>query len=215
MDPGSEGQIPPHGSVADLLARLPARSVGRFGRPGDPWNLLFLGTEAEVVAALQAAGWTLLPRTIPASLRAGLGQLLRGERLTLFPPMNEYRQFGRVQDQNWVRVTVPVLRRHHFRLWAVPQAAAGGRRAWWGSANYDMAARFWDLSHVPDPDIDAERGFIAASLRGIPGAALETAGPPGLAREGVNDKGYPFFTDGTVLVVRLGGGPAVDQAGQA
>ncbi|MBI2363279.1 MAG: LssY C-terminal domain-containing protein, partial [Elusimicrobia bacterium] len=183
-------------------------------RPGDPWNLLFLGSEAQVVSVLRSAGWTLLPRSIPASLAAGLGQLLRGERLTLFPPMNEYRQFGRVQDQNWVRVTVPILRRHHFRLWPVPETESGGLAAWWGSANYDMAARFWDLSHVPDPDIDAERGFIAGSLAGLPGVGLETVQVPGLAREGANDKGYPFRTDGRVLVVRLGGGPAVDEAGQ-
>lgn len=211
MDSGSEGQIPPLGPLAELLARLPARSTGRFGRPGDPWNLLFLGSEASVTSALMAAGWTLLPRTIPASLAAGLGQLLRGERLTLFPPMNEYRQFGRAQDQNWVRVTVPILRRHHFRLWAVP----GAEQAWWGSANYDMAARLWDLSHVPDPDIDAEREFIAGTLRGLPGVrSLQTLEPPGLAREGANDKGYPFRTDGRVLVVALGGGTPVDQPRQ-
>ena len=212
MDPGSEGPIPSPGPLESLLARMPARSIGRFGRPGDPWNLLFLGSEAEVVSVLRAAGWTLLPRTISASLTAGLGQLLRGERLTLFPPMNEYRQFGRVQDQNWVMVTVPILRRHHFRLWAADER----RRVWWGSANYDMAARFWDLSHVPDPDIDAERAFIAGSLGGLPGVSgLETRPVPGLAREGANDKGYPFRTDGRVLVVRLGGGTPVDEPGEA
>lgn len=186
------------------MARLPARNVGRFGRQGDPFNLLFLGTRASVRAALGHGGWTELPRTLAGSVLGGLGQLARGRPLTLFPPMNTYRLLGRPQDQNWVRVTRPLIQRHHFRLWAVPFADQAGRPAWWGSANYDKAARFHDLSHVPDPDIDAERDFIAGSLRGSGQVeGVERVARAGLAREGANDKGYPFFTDGRVLVVRL------------
>ena len=186
------------------MARLPARNVGRFGRAGDPLNLLFLGSEPSLRAALEAGGWTLLPRTLAGSVLGGLGQLARGRSLTLFPPMNTYRLLGRPQDQNWVRVTRPLIQRHHFRLWSLPFSDPEGRPAWCGSANYDKAARFHDLSHVPDPDIDAERDFIAGTLRGcglVDEAALHER--PGAPREGVNDKGYPFFTDGRVLVVRL------------
>lgn len=195
----SEAALP----VSELLARLPGLNTGRFGRPGDPWNLLFLGPEDALASALEGGGWTRLPETYLGSVLGGLGQLLRGRRLTLFPPMNFYTQFGRFQDQNWVLVTTPILRRHHFRLWKAPFTDPDGRQAWWGSANYDKAARFWDLSHVPDPDVDAERDFIAGTLAGT--AEMTTLMPAAnVPREGKNDKGYPYFGDGRVLVVRVG-----------
>lgn len=201
MDPRDPRPVPAARPLAELLRTLPARNAGRFGRPGDPWNLLFLGSGEAVAGALAAAGWSRIPPSTAASVAAGLGQVLRGERLTLFPPMNEYRQFGRPQDMNWALVTTPILRRHHFRLWRAPVTDDDGRPVWWGTANYDKAARFWDLSHVPDPDVDAERDFIRSTL-GTAEASLEAA--PGVPRSGENDKGYPFFTDGRVLVVRLG-----------
>lgn len=206
MDSGNQGPIPPSPlPVTELLATLPGLNVGRFGRPGDPWNLLFLGPEAALSAALEAGGWTRLADTYWGSILGGLDQLLRGRRLTKFPPMNYYSQFGRFQDQNWVLVTTPIIRRHHFRLWKAPYTDPDGRQAWWGSANYDKAARFWDLSHVPDPDVDAERDFIAKSLAAAPQAEMQTLMPsPNVPRSGANDKGYPYFGDGRVLVVRIG-----------
>lgn len=204
MDPRSPGQIPL--PVTELLARLPGLNTGRFGRPGDPGNLLFLGPAAALSAALEGGGWTRLPDTYLGSVVGGLGQLARGRRLTLFPPMNTYTQFGRSQDQNWVLVTTPILRRHHFRLWQAPFTDPEGRQAWWGSANYDKAARFWDFSHVPDPDVDAERDFIGRTLQHSPHVSMQTLMPaPNVPREGANDKGYPYFTDGRALVVQLCG----------
>ncbi len=187
-----------------LYDELPVRNTGRFGRPGDPWNLLFLGSEKSVIGALTDAGWTRLSLSIPVSIAQGLGQLLRGQKLTLFPPMNQYRLMGRPQDHNWAQVVRPIAQRHHFRLWRLPIEDNKGRNYWWGSANYDRDVRYWDLSHVPDPDCDAERDFIGKTLEGSPCveeiAYREVARLP---REGANDKGYPFFTDGRVLTIRL------------
>lgn len=205
MDSRDPREVPEALALPALLTRLPGRNAGRFGRPGDPWNLLFVGSEAAVSAALEAGGWTRLPDTYAGCVLGGLGQLLRGRRLTLFPPMNFYTQFGRSQDQNWVLVTTPILRRHHFRLWRAPFTDPRGEPVWWGSANYDKAARFWDLSHVPDPDVDAERDFIASTL---PGARRELVSAPQVPREGANDKGYPFFTDGRVLAADFSDGAA-------
>ncbi len=188
----------------DIIDRLPVRNTGRFGREGDPWNLLFKGSQDCVIGALTDAGWIRLSLSIPTSIYQGLGQLLRGKRLTLFPPMNIYRVLGRPQDHNWAQIVRPIAERHHFRLWRLPYADADGRRYWWGSANYDKDARYWDLSHVPDPDADAERDYIAKTLEGSRWVEkVERRAVDRIPRKGANDKGYPFFTDGRVLVVTL------------
>jgi len=191
-------------SLEEVYAALPARDEGRFGRPGDALNMIFLGSEPRVRAALTRAGWTSIPLTIRASIRAGLKDLMAGRPLTRFPPMNEYLVMNRIQDMNWVKVIKPIETRHHFRLWRTGIVDARGREVWWGSGNYDLSVRYRDLSHRPDPDMDRERDFLAQTLAGDPD--VEKAGLLELAqipRTGANDKGYAFRTDGRALLVEL------------
>ncbi len=186
------------------LKSLPGRNQGRFGKPGNPLNLLFFGTEDEVRRALSGAGWTEIPLSVSASLLAGLGELARGRRLERFPPMNLYRLGGRVQTMNWVRVARPVAERHHFRLWRTGLSDARGRELWWGHGDYDLSVRWWDLSHRPDPEINRERDFLAGTLRErLEVETLRWVPLPQIPRSGANDKGYPFRTDGRALLVRL------------
>lgn len=194
----------PPAPLAAILPKLPARNVGRFDKPGDPMNLLLIGTEEQVRSALLEAGWTSIPVRIPASFRSGLGELLRGRMFRSFPPMNLYRLGGRVQDQNWSMPITAIARRHHFRLWRSPFRDEAGREVWWGSGNLDLKVRWRDLSHTPDPDADRERDFIGSTLEGSPWVASKTLmAAPQIPREGANDKGYPFHNDGRVLVVAL------------
>lgn len=190
--------------LSAALAELPARSEGRFGKPGDALNMLFVGSEESVRRALARAGWTELSLAIAPSVKAGLGQLLRGERLTLFPPMNLYEVLGRTQDMNWAQVVRPIQERHHFRLWRTGLHDPRGRELWWGSGNYDLSVRWRDLSHRPDPDMNLERDHLAKSLAGLPEVeSLRLVALPQIPREGFNDKGYPFFTDGRALLAVL------------
>lgn len=186
------------------LSAWPGRNEGRGGRAGDPLGFVFAGTPDAVRAALREAGWTEVPLTVRASLRKGARELLAGRRLTAFPPMNDYRLGGRRQDMNWAVAVRPVAERHHFRLWRTGARDARGRDLWWGSGNYDLSVRWWDLSHRPDPDADRERDYLAAGLAGSPRVESVTYVPaPQVPREGANDKGYPFRTDGRVAVIAL------------
>jgi len=190
--------------LSEALRALPARSEGRFGSPGDALNMLFLGSEEAVSRALEDAGWMSLHLAIAPSVGAGLAQLLRGERLTKFPPMNLYEVMGRTQDMNWAQVVRPIQERHHFRLWRTGIVDRRGRELWWGSGNYDLSVRWIDLSHRPDPDMNRERDYLAATLRGVPSVeSLALVELPQIPREGRNDKGYPFTTDGRALLVLL------------
>jgi len=118
--------------------------------------------------------------------------------------MNEYLFEGRVQDHNWALVVEVITKRHHFRLWKTGLKGDGGLPYWRGSANYDKDARYWDLSHIPDPAIDQERDFIQDSLRES-GAKTRLIDLPKMPKEGANDKGYAFHTDGRVLFADLSG----------
>jgi hypothetical protein len=183
---------------------LPGRNEGRLGRPGDPLNLVFVGGPATLSLALKSAGWTPVPRAIGASVLAGLKELLAGRTLAAFPPMNDYRLIGRLQDMNWAMPVRGISERHHFRLWLTGDINADGRPFWWGSANYDRGIRWLDLSHRPDPDADKERDFIIQSLSHSPLVETVVLVPlPRIPREGVNDKGYPFRTDGRAAVIVL------------
>lgn len=190
--------------LEEALPLLPVMNTGRLGRPGNPLNLIFVGTEAAVREALAGSGWSEVPGTIRGSLRAGFAELLRGSPVSSFPPMNEYWLDGRRQDMNWSIQTKFLAARHHFRLWDTGLRDPKGRAIWWGAGDYDLSIRWHDLSHVRDPDLDGERDWIAASLKDHPRLKrVELVALGGLPREGANDKGYKFFADGRAALIEL------------
>ncbi|MDE2510705.1 MAG: LssY C-terminal domain-containing protein, partial [Elusimicrobia bacterium] len=107
-------------------------------------------------------------------------------------------------SMNWALPVRPLAERHHFRLWNTGTRDRAGRLFWWGSGNYDLRIRWRDFSHVPDPDMDREREFISETLARSPLLDSIVLTPlPQIPREGANDKGYPFRTDGRVAVIVL------------
>jgi hypothetical protein len=191
-------------ALADAVAGLPGMNQGRFARPGNPLNLIFVGSEKDLRAALSGSGWTEVPGTIRESIGRGLAELLTGRTVASAPPMNEYWLDGRRQDMNWAIATKFLSARHHFRVWDTGLRDERGRAVWWGAGDYDLSIRWRDLSHVRDPDLDAERDFIAASVKGSPLFERATlVAMPSVPREGANDKGYPFRTDGRAALIEL------------
>jgi hypothetical protein len=190
--------------LAAGVADLPGLNNGRFGRPGDALNLVFVGSAESVRESLSKAGWTELPGTIRASIARGLVELVSGKPIASAPPMNEYWLDGRRQDMNWAIPVKFIEARHHFRLWDTGLRDPRGRAIWWGSGDRDLSIRWHDLSHVPDPDMNAERDYIAASLKDQPLLERVTLTPvERIPREGANDKGYPFRTDGRAALIEL------------
>jgi hypothetical protein len=199
---------PPAQSVVatweEVSPTLPGRNEGRFGWAGDPLNMVFLATPETLRAALLEAGWTEIPLTIRESIAAGAKELFAGKRLAAFPPMNDYRLKGRRQSMNWSIPIHWIESRHHFRLWDTGTFDPRGRRYWWGSGNFDVSARLWDMSHRPDPDANLERDFVVSTLLRSPRVETIALVPhPRVPLEGANDKGYPFRTDGRVAVIVL------------
>ena len=158
---------------------LPAVNEGRFGRAGDPLNLIFVGTPRGVRAALTEAGWTEVPTSVRGALASGL------------LPMSGYRLIGRRQNMNWAIAARPFSERHRFRLWRTGMADRDAREVWWGSAN-------------DDPDMDRERDLVVRTLAGsrfVQTTALLRL--PQIPTEGVDDGGRAYRTDGRAAVIAL------------
>jgi hypothetical protein len=84
-------------------------------------------------------------------------------------PMGTLYAFGRAQDYSYALPdpTAILTRRHHLRIWKTDHQV-NGSPVWVGAATHDVAIKFvkrklW-MIHRIDPDVDAEREFIARNL---------------------------------------------------
>ena len=164
-------------SVAPPAAPLPAHTATRGGRPGDPVNLVFEGSRAELAAAFRAAGWTpVAPKTarrVAIAVLAALDNLPdRGD------PVSNQFVAGRRQDLAFERAGPTIRIRHHLRLWQVDSAL------WAGAASEDVGLLLWRIAeptHRIDPAVDLERDETGRELEAGWCASVR-GGPPCGAR---------------------------------
>ena len=77
--------------------------------------------------------------------------------------------FGRAQDYSYALPdpTSIVARRHHLRIWRTDYEM-DGTPIWVGAATHDVAIQIQmkrlRIVHRIDPEVDAERDFVAANL---------------------------------------------------
>lgn len=177
------------------------------GIPGDPINVSLVGSEADVLRAMHAAGWSAAdPVTWKTSLEI-IGSVVF-DRPFRHAPVSPLFIDGRREDLAFeTPVGVSADRRRHVRFWKTPDLR-DGRPVWIGSVTFDRGVGFSRLTgavtHHIAPDVDAERTFLGASLRatGLVSQSRDLSGapsPPG-ARNGEGD---PYQTDGNVLQLVL------------
>ena len=181
------------------------------GIPADPLNVALVGTRAEVVAAMRAAGWM---EADPITLRSGLrdaGSVVLGRDYPSAPVSTHYFR-GRPQDLAFEQtVGRCARRRHHVRLWLDGVPGRGARPFWIGAATYDRSVGFsrftGEVMHHIDAHVDRERArlFSDLSRAGRLEAAERVPGfrPSG---RGINGGGDAYETDGALWVGRLGPG---------
>jgi tRNA threonylcarbamoyl adenosine modification protein YjeE len=198
------------------LEDIPGISYTANGIPGDPLNVALIGTKAEVVRAMLAAGWYPAdPITLRSSLEIAAASVLR--RSYDQAPVSSLYMAGRKQDLAFEQ---PVGRdprhRHHVRFWLSDKADPDGRPLWVGAAIYDervgLSHRTEQITHHTGADIDAERDKLFGDLEQA-GVLSEVTVEQGFhkVREGRNGGGDPWHTDGNLYlgVVK----PALAQAG--
>jgi hypothetical protein len=191
------------------LAAAPRTTATPEGIPGDPLNVGLEGSEAEVTAALLAAGWS---RAAPLGWRSDLGivESVLGDRADTTAPVSTQYLWGRPQDLAFEQeVGTSARQRHHVRLWRSPEPeSAAGRPFWIGAATFDQGVGFshrtGQVTHHIAPDVDAERdGLMAALERArqvVRTYQVSGVGPTLVARNGGGDR---YFTDGELTVAVL------------
>lgn len=151
--------------LKETMAFLPPRVLDGEGREGDMINVVFIANEDDLKWVFARAGWVKVDQMRPTLFWHLLWQRKRYAKL----PMATFYVFGRAQDYSYALPdpAATLTRRHHLRIWKTDQEM-NGTPIWAGAATRDMAIEFemrklW-MTHRIDPDVDAEREFIASSL---------------------------------------------------
>jgi hypothetical protein len=193
---------------AGMLAQIPRRIADKDGNPGDMVNFLLIGSEEQVKAAFQAAGWVQVDRdTKDAVVQALVASLTKQAYLTM--PMSQLYLFGRPQNYGFAHaepLTV-VTTRHHLRIWK-SKLTVSGQPLWVGAATHDMGLerdqRNGKLTHHIDPNVDDERDFVSRSLTGSGYVTQHSSVMPSdPIKDETTATGGSFHSNGEVLVLWL------------
>src|SRR5271168_2847252 len=203
--------------------RVPSFTITGDGLPGDPVNLVLVGTLEQLRAGFTAAGWS-------EADRLGLASSWRMIRAFVFnspyptAPFSTLYLCGRGQDVGFQKaIDNSPRKRHHIRFWALSlaraEATVGTASFWlntdrpphdahvlWVGAGtkdtgFSLTRLTFQITHATDSDTNAERDFIIAELqknRVIEDANSYRSGQR-LSLEQVNH----YITDGEVTVASL------------
>jgi LssY C-terminus len=210
------------------LKVLQHRHVPRFtvtgdGLPGDPVNLVLVGTRRELGAAFAQAGWVEADRL---NLKTAWGMVRAFVLDSPYPaaPFSTLYLFGRGQDVGFQQaIGNSPRKRHHVRFWSADPARVemgtdtadfwlnadrpdeDARLFWIGAGTKDtgfaLTRLTFQITHATDSDTNAERAYIMSSLGAcgaISAVALYETGDH-LATQNVNH----YVTDGDVAVADL------------
>jgi LssY C-terminus len=203
---------------------VPGYFIGRTrtsdGLLGDPVNLALRGSEAEVHAAMAAAGWT---RADDLSLRTGLHIVSTTLRRRSYgaAPVSPLHLFDRQQDFAYQQqVAGNPSKRHHVRFWRCPDGwflPGGSAVDWLAAGTYDRSVGLslftLQVTHKIEADTDVERDFIVSTIRQAdPDVDVEVIRHFSSGFHARNGGGDRIETDGDLPVVGVGPSPDPPEA---
>ena len=192
----------------ELFSQVPRRITDKDGNVGDMVNFLLIGSEDQVKATFQAAGWVQVDRDVKDAILEGFVTSL-SKQAYLTMPMSQLYLFGRPQDYGFAHAEPlkVVTTRHHLRVWK-STLTIGGAPVWVGAATHDMGLerdqRNGKLTHHIDPNVDDERSFVERSLTESGFVSQHThVLPPDPIQDAKTATGGGFHSNGEVLVMWL------------
>ncbi|MEO5510985.1 MAG: LssY C-terminal domain-containing protein [Longimicrobiales bacterium] len=166
--------------------RIPRITHAADGLAGDPVNIIFMGTAADLNMAFLSAGWYEADRL---SLRSSWTMIVSFLFNRPYPtaPFSTFYLFGRKQDFGFQQaIGKSPRKRNHIRFWAAnldPETEISDVKYWMKKHTVDMAiAHAWvgagsrdtgfgltemtyQISHHVDMQVDNERSYILSSLQ--------------------------------------------------
>jgi hypothetical protein len=202
---------------------VPRYTITGDGLPGDPVNLVLMGTLQQLRTAFATAGWSQADRLgLASSWRMVRAFLLNSPYPTA--PFSTLYLFGRGQDIGFQKaIDDSPRKRHHIRFWALSVARADetlGTASFWISTDRppENACVYWvgagtkdtgfsltrltfQITHATDSDTNVERDYIVAELRKrrVVGDVTSYRSGQHLSAECVNH----YLTDGEVTLASL------------
>lgn len=180
----------------------------KSGNAGDMVNFLLIGSEDQVKATFQAAGWVQVDKDVKDAILEGfINSMSKQAYLTM--PMSQLYLFGRSQDYGFAHAepVKVVATRHHLRVWK-SALTVGGAPVWVGAATHDMGLerdqRNGGVTHHIDPNVDDEKSFVERSLTESGYVSQHThVLPENPVQDARTATGGSFHSNGEVLVMWL------------
>lgn len=168
---------------------IPLYCVTPDGFASDPINIGIIGTRSQINKAMREAGWSAPDKkTLRALWRVFKANFFR--KAYAHTPFSALYLFGRKQDLGFaLPIEGSTNHRHHVRFWACnfegpeafhkhvrffkrlhrPHKIGDNRQLWVGAISRDTGIipirHNAQLTHSVDPDTDAERELIVASIK--------------------------------------------------
>jgi hypothetical protein len=199
--------LPVDPQLKTLVAAAPLRVHTKDNKPSDLTNLMFIGSQQQLIAAFQEAGWFEADSLSMGSAAKSIQATIRGAGYTN-APVSLLMINGKPPDLVFQKSLDTFAKRHHIRIWKEP-GTYQGRDVWIGAATHDIAISSakaktkW--SHRIDPHIDREREWIETDLL-FKGTATSYAlvDRPHIPRKTTNATGDELLTDGQLSVLEIG-----------
>lgn len=201
-------RTPKYTTIASLsettVKQLPLYSETLSGKTMEPINFIYLGSAAQIEHQFLTHGWYKADRSTVANTLQALAVGFQGRQYLMAPVTPSYlaAEPETVAYQQPTKLNT-LRQRHHTRLWRTNFKLADGSEIWLATASYDEGIEFSGTAKVPthhiDPNVDAERSYIADSLDLKKLSYLQVVKP----QAGRNAGGDSFFTDGRAIVSDL------------
>ncbi len=199
-------QLPVDAPLQQLVAAAPQRTHTPNKTPSDVTNLMFIGSEKEVIAAFLEARWFEADNLNAASAMKVVQATMRQTGYA-GAPVSSLLVNDRPPDLVFQKSLNTFAKRHHIRIWKLAKKY-NGRDLWVGAATHDIAttnsraATKW--SHRIDPHIDRERDWVETDLLFVGTAtAYVDMDRPHAPRKAANATGDDIVTDGKMAVVQV------------
>ena len=199
-------RMPVDAQLQQLVAAAPMRTHTPNKTLSDVTNLMFIGSQKELVAAFQEARWFEADNLNAGSALKAVQATMRQSGYA-GAPVSALLINDRPPDLVFQKSLNTFAKRHHVRIWKLAKKY-NGREVWVGAATHDIATTNsrggtkW--SHRIDPHIDRERDWVETDLLFV-GTATSYADidRPHAPRAAANATGDDIVTDGKMSVVEL------------